>query len=520
MVVEDDPVVRATLIMLIEAMGEGYACREAADGLAARDILRQQPIDFAFVDINLPSMNGLDLLKEVHETYRDLLVVMITGQPSYEAVLEALRHGASEFLPKPFSLNELRITLEKLKKEKVLREENLALFRQAQEKKILENLNQQLDKRVREQRLLQSLHQDLVDIKQTDDFYPLILKIAQDLTQAEYASFMLLDKEEDRLKLVVDSCNNDTHQIVWDAAYQAVQNQTPVFTRGKVSERLAEQQEDSEVRLGISLPVFIRGELFGVLNIMSHNGKGFDDEDVGLLKLLAERSALTVENLALYESMTSNLYDTLRALVNTLEARDPYSSQHSERVTQLSVWFAGKLGLPQADIDCLRFAGALHDIGKIGIPDAILLKAGKLNPQEREIIRTHPLIGERIVTPLGLLPAERTIILYHHERWDGLGYPYGLAGENIPLLSRILALADTFDALTSNRPYRLRWNTQDALDEIAHCSGTQFDPQMAQDFVSLMTKEYIWEAPAEATPEAARASQATYFAPPFQSLEK
>jgi len=485
LIVDDDSAVRTPLAALIRSLGESYICWEAEDGLTARDLLRQQSFDFAFVDINLPAMNGLELLKEIKEDHRDMLVVIITGQPSYDVVLEALRQGASEFLSKPFTRAELGIALEKLKREKALREENLVLFRQAQEKKILEHLTRQLDKRVQEQHLLQTFHQDLWDLKQTEDLYPLILKMAMELTQAEHASFMLFDKEDNTLKLVVDSGDNGGHQIIWQAASQVIRHQTPIFTQGKIQG----QRHDESIRLGISLPVIIRGEIFGVLNILGNSNKGFDDEDLALLDLLAERCALTVENLALYESMTSNLYDTLRALVNTLEARDPYSSQHSERVTQLSVAFAATLDLPQADLDCLQFAGALHDIGKVGIPDAILLKPGKLNPQEIEIIRTHPQIGERIVTPLGLLPAERTIILCHHERWDGMGYPCGLTGEQIPLLSRILSLADTFDALTSNRPYRRRWQLSDALQEIQNCAGTQFDPHLAAKFVHWLQEE-------------------------------
>jgi response regulator RpfG family c-di-GMP phosphodiesterase len=487
LVVDDEEIVRETLEALIRGCGKEYAPHEAPNGLEALHILRSVPIDFAFIDINMPEMNGLELLKNIRQSYRELLVVIITGQPSYSVVLEALRQGASDFLSKPFTLEELKIALEKLKKERRLREENVILFRQAQEKKILENLNCQLDKKIREQHFLHAINTSLENVRHTGDFYPLILQMALELTDGGQASFMLLDQEHNRLELV-DCLGKDGLKTdeIWEAAYQVVINQTPIFISGRKKGML----EGVSVKTGLSMPLMVRGELFGVLNVSKKSDQGLGSEDLFLLNQLAERSALTVENLALYESMAINLYDTLRALVNTLEARDPYSSQHSERVTRFAMRFAQELNLPPEEVDSIRFAGSLHDIGKVGIRDAILLKPGKLLPEEMDVIKTHPEIGSNIVEPLGLLPRERTLILHHHERWDGTGYPAGLAGPEIPYLSRILALADTFDALTSDRPYRRRWTWRDALQEIEANSGTQFDPELVKPF-SLMVERVL-----------------------------
>ncbi len=165
-----------------------------------------------------------------------------------------------------------------------------------------------------------------------------------------------------------------------------------------------------------------------------------------------------------------------------------YSRHHSIRVTHIAVLFAEKLQLATELVDSLRLAGALHDIGKIGIPDVILLKPDKLDPEEVEIIRQHPVIGDNIVAPLNLLPRERAIILHHHERWDGKGYPKGLAGEDIPFLSRIIALADSYDAITSDRPYRKRRTHEEALAEIAAHAGSQFDPDLAGQFIEIMSQ--------------------------------
>lgn len=195
--------------------------------------------------------------------------------------------------------------------------------------------------------------------------------------------------------------------------------------------------------------------------------------------------------MALYESIYRNLVDTLKAMVNTLEAKDYYTRQHSQRVTLWTVEIAQKMGRTSQEIEILRFAGFLHDIGKIGVQDSILNKLGALSPEEFSAIRAHPLIGERIVEPLVVLPLEREIIRHHHERWDGQGYPDGLLRENIPLLARILAVANSFDAMTSDRPYRRAKSYEESLQELERFSGSQFDKDVVCAFKEVLRVKYL-----------------------------
>ncbi len=178
--------------------------------------------------------------------------------------------------------------------------------------------------------------------------------------------------------------------------------------------------------------------------------------------------------------------ESIKALLRTLSARDPYTDHHSNRVTNIALAFARSLGLSPQDLEVLSNAGSLHDIGKIGVSDSILLKPGPLTVDERALIETHPLIGEKIVEPLGFKSQEKDLILLHHERWDGQGYPHGLQGNSIPFLCRLLALADVFDALSSDRPYRQAFSPPDALAEIEAQGGRQFDPDLTQKFVQLV----------------------------------
>lgn len=173
------------------------------------------------------------------------------------------------------------------------------------------------------------------------------------------------------------------------------------------------------------------------------------------------------------------------------EYRDDDTGHHARRVGEMAGQIARKLGLPEAECEIIALAGALHDIGKIGIPDAILLKNGRLDPEEFDLMKTHTLIGAKVCagSRSPILQVAETIAISHHERWDGTGYPNRLKGEDIPLVGRICAVADVFDALCSERPYKDAMSRQDAIAEIQRSAGTHFDPKVVQAFIALQSAE-------------------------------
>ncbi|MGW1228031.1 HD-GYP domain-containing protein [Streptomyces sp. NPDC001515] len=171
---------------------------------------------------------------------------------------------------------------------------------------------------------------------------------------------------------------------------------------------------------------------------------------------------------------------TIRALVQAVDIKDTYTRGHGERVGRASVLIARELGMARDRVELLRFAGILHDVGKLGVPTRVLRKDGPLTPQERRVIELHPEYGHEIVRGIGFLGEARAAILHHHERLDGSGYPYGLSGRRIPEFARVVAVADAFDAMTSTRSYRPGRPVPAALEELKRCAGTQFDPQMVR----------------------------------------
>ena len=177
---------------------------------------------------------------------------------------------------------------------------------------------------------------------------------------------------------------------------------------------------------------------------------------------------------------------TMRALIVSEEARDPYIRGHSQRVTEYALAIAGKLKLSDSNKKHIEYAGYLHDIGKIGISDAILHKPGRLDDKEWEVIKRHPVVGVELLAPLKFLPEEKIIVRHHHERYDGKGYPDGLKGKDIPLGARIMCVADSFDAMNSKRAYRASLPRAKILSELKTSRGTQFDPEMVDAFMDIV----------------------------------
>ncbi|MDD3656020.1 MAG: HD-GYP domain-containing protein [Atribacterota bacterium] len=198
---------------------------------------------------------------------------------------------------------------------------------------------------------------------------------------------------------------------------------------------------------------------------------------------------LARQSFELYTRMRKMYLDTIRTLAATIDAKDPYTHGHSERVSLTAVQLAKKLDFVEPEIEYLEYAAILHDIGKIGIEDRILGKKDKLTEEEYEKIKEHPVIGASIVESIEFLKKSSKAVLYHHERYDGKGYPHGLKGEEIPKAARLLAVVDAYDAMNSDRPYRKKLSENDILNELEREAGKQFDPIMVKLFISLLKEK-------------------------------
>jgi HD-GYP domain-containing protein (c-di-GMP phosphodiesterase class II) len=224
------------------------------------------------------------------------------------------------------------------------------------------------------------------------------------------------------------------------------------------------------------------GVLFGGDKL---DGKQISTIDSKLCNSLANSLSIFLDNTMLYEDMQAMFIGTLHALTSAIDAKDSYTHGHSERVATVSRLLAQAAGFDAAQVERVYLSGLVHDVGKIGVPEAVLRKAGKLTDEEFALIKMHPEIGAHILADIRQMQDLIPGVLCHHERWDGKGYPRGLAGEAIPPFGRLICLADSFDAMSSNRTYRASLPHQTVLDEIRRCTGAQFDPRLAEVFVAL-----------------------------------
>ncbi len=237
----------------------------------------------------------------------------------------------------------------------------------------------------------------------------------------------------------------------------------------------------------IHVPLGAPGKVKGVLSISLGQGrKEISLDDQVMIRNLAAQVSVAIENAALKEDMEKTYVETVAALAAAVEARDMYTKGHSRRVTELSVALARSMGLPAQACRDIEAAALLHDIGKIGIPDSILHNAGPLPLEGIKHIRDHPIGGENILKPVGSLGRLCPIVRHHHEHYDGGGYPDGLKGEQIPLAARILAVADSYDAMISDRSYKAARAPREAMDELCRCKGTRFDPACVDAFVTCL----------------------------------
>jgi response regulator RpfG family c-di-GMP phosphodiesterase len=474
-----------------------YPVLTAASGEEAVEILEKEKIDCCFTDIHMPGMDGVELAERIRQIDNTIPVVVMTGYPSMENTLKTLKNGVVDFLIKPVSLNQMEVCLKRVMRERRLFLDNLLLQKEVEGKEKLARLNQELQTKLQGLNILNKILSDLSSISNHQDVFGRLVDMTLDIVAADDARFFVVTGSR-RPVLVAQSGEKnpriETADPGADAATdevregelevlirEAAADQLPMLISKNTGKRLP-----ADVRSSVVVPLMIREKVFGVLTAIVRDGDHrFSENDLYYLSFLTQHAANAIEKLALYENIYNNLFSTLYAFVKAIEVKDPYTQQHSSRVTDLSLQLGAALGCSREELDTLNFAGPLHDIGKIGIPDSILLKPGALTDAEYEKIKEHPELGADIIGKLGMWDREQELIRCHHERYDGCGYPAGLKGDEIPLLARILSVADAYDAMASDRAYRKRMETDKVLSIIKGAADTQFDPDVVEALLTL-----------------------------------
>lgn len=463
-----------------------------SNGLHALKIIECEKIDCCFLDISMPIIDGMELAKRIHQYDKTIPIVMMTGNPSMDVAIQTLKTGVVDFLTKPIDMLQIPVTIKRVMRERSLFVDSLLLKEATQKNHELLKINHELQQKLKDVEIISLILQKLEQATTIKNLIGAMVKLAGEITLCDEAYFCNFSHNcTDPLILASFSRSNgnsdsDSKNIARYNIKKVMDDGIPLLinNNGKGG--------------AMAIPLIIKSNVFGVLVLsINDNGLNFHKKDLYFMNFLLKKASSLVENFALYENIFENLVSSLYAFVETIEARDSYTKQHSHRVSSYAVSIAAAMNRTQEEIDKLNVSSLLHDIGKIGTPDHILLKPGALSDEEFNIIKKHPITGSNIIGRFGMWFDEQKIIKHHHERFDGTGYPDGLKGEEIPLLSRILSIADVYDALTSDRSYRKKMQEKDALNIIRNNSGIQFDPEVVNAFLEIYRQNIIHQLSAD-----------------------
>jgi len=325
------------------------------------------------------------------------------------------------------------------------------------------------------------------------DLLNFVIDCSVETMRADIGSIMLLNKERNELKIVAGrglsrEIIDGTHLKLGEgiAGWVAKKKESLLLNNVESDSRFKGHEMRKELCSAISVPLKIKEEIIGVINVGTTNPRKFSLDDLRLLSTLAGEAAVSIYNAQLFEQMEELYIETVKAFVEAIEAKDSYTRGHSENVTKYVLLIASELGFSDEEKETLKTAALLHDIGKIGIKEEVLNKPSSLTAEEYDLIKTHPNIAIQIIGKVPKLKDVVPIVFHHHERYDGNGYLKGLKGEEIPLGARVMAVADSFDAMISVRPYREAMSFQQAIKELKKNAGKQFDPHIVKAFLKSL----------------------------------
>lgn len=453
----------------------GLQCLTTTDPQEALELIEREQVDLVITDVHMEGLSGVDVLEKAKDIDPETLVILMTGQPTIDSAVRSLQANAYDYLTKPFDLERFFDVVDRALEKQRLARENAAL----KDTLMLYQISQAVSASVGEREVV-----DLV-----------LDSVRKEIDADRVALFV--PEYDGRLSRWSEGQERSPAGAVERRIASAVAARDEALILPG-TDSAGERLMDGLAHSVAAIPLRGRDGVIGVLVALRTEGpRVFTRANLKTMTILAGNAATVMESARqtrlLIESRSGLVKAnaaTIGALVSALDAREHETQVHSIRVTEYVLRLAREMGYPAQQMVDLKFGAMLHDIGKIGISDRILLKPGSLTEAEWVEMRRHPIIGHRILSEIRFLEKASEIVLAHHERYDGSGYPRGLAGDEIPLGARIFAVADTFDSMTSDRPYREALSYESAVGEIERCAGTQFDPAVVDAFLRIPSEEW------------------------------
>ena len=480
LVVDDSSLLRGILREELEA--EGFDVHLAEDGPSGLQMAHDARPDVILLDIGLPGMDGYEVCRRMKSdaATSEIPVMMITALNELKDKLAGFEAGADDYLTKPFFTKEL---LARLRKHLRGRESIQASRRLGQS--YLE--------------MLFGIGSTITSPFKVDDDVEIILRQGLVAVHASKGAILLLDKDQRSLEVRGTlGCDGEKDARIGDR--HRISDKLPVVdaeAAGPVGIRIYEDLE----RHVAFVPMVSKEKLVGGIEIHLGERRGrLTVNEQKLLYALASQGAIFLANARLEREVRSMFLNIIVSMAGAVDAKDAYTHGHSLRVARMALIVAQEHGLPREELEPLLLSAILHDVGKIGIPDDILKKPGRLNKAEFEIMKGHPIAGAKMLQHISALDNVIPGILHHHEYWNGSGYPHGLAEESIPLQGRIIHIGDAFDAMTTDRIYRTKTDVAGAVSEIRKHAGHQFDPTLVECFMRANRSGRVHDAMPSSTP--------------------
>lgn len=519
LVVDDDR--RVVDLLQISLSQNGYHVTAASTGEEGLEAVRRDTPDLIILDLRLPKKNGFEVcaaLKSSKDTAA-IPVIMVSATAEVDARLQGLMHGADDYLTKPFSPKELLIKVrrifERMEKHETLSTKNRELETEvARNREDLVVRNKELRFQVFSLETLMGLTHQLNSSLDLEALLgTMILSVVGQL-RVNSACLFLTDQREDPKRLdawtfkgVKEDLVRSIHFLYEDEFIRAI---LPTEGEEGRAVRLQDLSQDPSLERSVGplyaagfalvCPVMMKQKLTAILAVGEKvSGQDFQSSDLEMVKALSESAGIAIETARLFKDLQDTYLATVRVLVSTIEAKDPYTHGHTERVAQYAVGIAKAMDFSQDEIQTIQLGAFLHDIGKLHTSDSILHKPGALTDEEWRLVKAHPVRGAQMLQGVKFLEKATDLVRHHHERVDGKGYPDGLRGDEITVGARIVNVADAFDAMTTERPYRAGLTMEAAIAQLEEKAGTQFAAEVVEVMVRSLREGRICVIKSEAS---------------------
>ncbi len=510
LVVDDEPKICHLIEELLKQ--EDFLVDVCYSSIKALELIKKEAYQMLITDLKMPGIDGLALIRKCKEYNPEIRTIMVTGYTTVDTAVQSLRHGVDDFIPKPFNIFELKKAVKQIlhtrqtslkniqiSKNLETTSSDLNIHKQELAKNCsvtgeqLKEVNKTLVKSIKELDTINVISKAITSVLDIDELLSLCLGEINRKLNVKHSSIMLIDEKRNELSVRASrgyrssQVLGKTQKIYEGVAGRVVRDKKPILVQDiRRDDRFnRNERPDYKTKSFVSVPLILGERVLGVINVIDKIAiEDFCESEVNLLCAIADQVSIAVENARLNKELEENCFNMVKLLANSLEAKNRYTNGHSQRVSEYSSVIANIMGVSAKEKNTLYHATMLHDIGKVGISELVLNKPDKLDDAEYDTIKSHPVRGEEIIKQLGFL--EKTIchIRGHHESFDGSGYPDGLGGKDLHLLTKIMTVADAFDAITSERTYRPSRKTNEAISEIKRMSGKQFDPQVVDAFAS------------------------------------